>query len=253
MRMRTINKYLNHYGVTFTVGSSSKHSYADYGVYPTTAWPDIPAAQVKTKIIDMPAMDGGLDLSESLTGWPVYKTRKATFTFLVPEERLWEETFTRMRTDLHGRIAQLVRDVEPQYYYSGRLSLEKDKCDRNGGIITVEAQLSPFKWEITNTIDDWLWDPFSFVNGVIRQYGGITVSGTQTVTVVSSPAGGCPVIAVSNLSGTLTVTYNSVTKTITANGNHTFPEFELPHAEEEITFTFAGSATVSIWFRPGVL
>lgn len=250
--MRTINRYRTDYGCTFTVGETSWHSYRDFGLYPI-AWPDIPAAQVKTKFIDVPGMDGGLDLSESLTGWPTYKTRKGSFRFVLTEPRRFDAVMTRIKRCLHGRVCAIVKDEEPEHYYQGRIVVDEMKCEPGRGVITLTAELEPFAWEVTNTIDRWLWDPFNFETGVIRQYGGISVSGSKTVTVVSSPAGGCPTIAVSGLSGSLTVTYDGITKTITGNGNHTFPEFELPHNQEEVTFTFAGSATVSIWFRPGVL
>ena len=85
--------------------------------------------------------------------------------------------------------------------------------------------------------------------GVIRDYGNITVSGTKTVTVVSSPMGGSPIITASEA---MTLTYDGTTYNLAAGANQ-FSTLELPHAEEEVDFTFTGTGTVSIGMRGGYL
>lgn len=243
-----IEKYLSRYGVTFITDAGSFHTAADYGLYPV-AWPDIQAAEVKTSFVDIPGANGSLDLTEALTGFPTYKTRKASFAYLIPDQSLWDATNTRIRTDLHGKQARIITDEDPGYYYAGRVFVEKFDANKTNPVLTITAILDPYKYDLTASDEDWLWDPFSFETGVIRDYGDMTVDGTLTVTVVSSPLGGSPVFTAS---AAMTMTYDGGTYSLVA-GENVFPAIELPHEQTEVTFTFTGSGTVSISFRGGML
>lgn len=260
-----IEKYLTRYGVTFITDAGSVHTAADYGLYPV-AWPDIQAAEVKTSFVDIPGANGSLDLTEAMTGFPTYKTRKASFAYLIPDQSLWDATNTRIRTDLHGKQARIITDEDPGYYYAGRVFVEKFDATKTNPVLTITAILDPYKYDITATNEDWLWDPFSFETGVIRDYGNISVTTTKTVAVVSSPMGGCPVFTFTGHgvddagAGTMTMTYDGETYNL-ALGENVFPEIELPHEQTEVTFTFEFSmvsgggrfGTVSIAFQGGML
>ena len=58
------------YGVTL----GGKHTYRDWGLLPKTR-PTIAPPKVRTNYVDVPGLDGALDLSEALTGRVGYQTR----------------------------------------------------------------------------------------------------------------------------------------------------------------------------------
>lgn len=244
------NMYLNQYGTTFYVDDVGYHSFRDWGLYPHEK-PIISPPKVKTSGESVPGSNTYLDFTEILTGYPTYERRKGTFPFVIFSRKLWDTAYEQMSNAIHGKNVRIIRDEEPGWFWYGRAAVSKVSTSRKGAFfLTVEADLDPFKRSVTNTIDPWLWDPFSFYTGVIRQYGGISVDGTKAVTIVSSPEGGCPIFTVT--SGSLTLTYGSNTYSL-STGNNQFEDIELPHNREEVEMTFTGTGVVSIWFRPGVL
>lgn len=244
----TITKYLTRYGATFITSAGRYHSYKDFGLYPQD-WPNIPPGAVKTHVADVPAADGGIDLSEYPQGFAVFKNRTGVFTFILAERARYASALTAISAALHGREADIVLDEDPGFRYHGRVSVDKMECDRARGIITVKADLEPFKYELTSTVEDWLWDPFDFETGVIREYGEIAVDGETPVTVWSSPVGGIPVITAS---AAMTVAYGGESYSLRA-GRNVVDEIALPRGVEAATLTFTGSGTVSIDFTAGYL
>lgn len=245
----TIVKYTTRYGVTFITDKGEYHTFKDFGMYPT-AWPDIPPAEVKTMFIDLPGADGGLDMSEVTTGYPVYSNREGTFSYVVPREELWDGTLSQVKRALHGRRARIIKDEEPDVYYYGRVSVEKMDVGKARGIVTIKADLEPYAYDMKTAGEDWLWDPFSFETGVIRGYKSITVDGETAVTIVSSALGGYPTITTS--AAGMTVTHDGTTYNL-SKGKNALADIELPRGEEEVELVFTGSGTVSIDYRTGRL
>lgn len=56
--------------------------------------------------------------------------------------------------------------------------------------MTLKFECDPYKYELTATDEDWLWDPFDFEEGVIKEYGNQNVDGTLVLTVIGSPMPG---------------------------------------------------------------
>lgn len=242
------NYYSDHLGTAFTVGSTTHHSFRDFGLYPHEH-PSIPPAKIKTHFVEIPGADGGIDMSELPQGFVTFANRTGTFAFLVAERNRRDAALTDITAAMHGKTAYIVKDEEPEYRYHGRVAVRDLDCDQLKGIITVEADLDPFKYELTSTSEDWLWDPFNLETGVIREYGSITITNSGTVTVISSPVGGIPTITCSTA---MTVTYNGVTYNL-ASGANVIEDIFLPRGVESVTLTFTGTGTVSIDFLPGYL
>ena len=243
-----MNHYAERYGTTFTTSEGSYHSFRDFGLYPHQH-PDIPPAKIKRRYVDIPAADGGIDLSELPQGFTVFENRTGTFPFVVVERSRFDSALTAITAALHGKMAYIIKDEEPNFRYRGRVSVNGLDADSLRGIITVEADLEPFKYELASTTEDWLWDPFNFETGVIREYGNISVNGTKAVTVISSPAGGVPTITAS---AAMTVTYNGETYNL-ASGSNVIDDIYFPRGVESVTLTFNGTGTVGIDFLPGYL
>lgn len=69
-------------------------------------------------------------------------------------------------------------DADKTFYYWGRCTINKFKTDRTLAIITVDCNVEPYKIETNSASEPWLWDVFSFVNGIIH-VNEVKVSGSK--------------------------------------------------------------------------
>lgn len=134
-------------GVTF----GEKHSYIDYGLLMASR-PEIAAPEPKRMTVDIPGMDGVLDLTEANVGETKYENRPLTFRFftLVDIEDS-AELKHRIFQDLHGKKLEIILDEDSNYYYYGRcsVSIENETPQKLNVVVTVDAE--PFKREIAET------------------------------------------------------------------------------------------------------
>lgn len=234
------------WGATFTT-DKARHSYIDLGLLPaerpeiSPPTPDIHSAR---------AIGSNGRLYMQLTDWPTYDAREGRFSYYIPgTDRQRFDRYTAVQTALHGQTGTVILDEDNAFYYSGIFTVDSFAHAEAAGVLTIRAELDPYKYDRYRTDQDWLWDPFSFETGVIREYGGLEVDGSRTVTVISSPAGGWPTVI---LSAAMTVDWDGTSYALAA-GTHELTDIELPHAVEEIPVTFTGSGTASIRFRAGYL
>ena len=104
-----------------------------------------------------------------------------------------------------------------------------------------------YKYEIYDSSGNWLWDPFSFVDGIIRNYGNLEVNGTLELQVIGSAMSIVPEITASTV---MTVEYNGETYELFSGLNY-LPDLEITEGEHIMTFT--GNGTVSVLYRGGSL
>ena len=157
-----------------------KNTWSDWGIIPMKQ-PVFAMPKVKTKIIDLPAGNGVIDLSEAVSGYPVYANRQGSFSFLTPARYTeWLPLFNRITQYLHGQYMQAILEDEPNWYYEGRFSVNQMACDEQHGTIVIDYDVGPYKWENVTMAEPWEWNPFSFVDGVIG-------NGTYVDTSTSPP------------------------------------------------------------------
>lgn len=132
-----------------------KNTYDDFGLIPTSR-PIINPPSPSFSYIEVPGKSGVIDLSESLTGRVTYSNRKGSIEFLVPREKNWSEMYSTLMSFLHGRFMRIVLEDDPLYYYEGRLSINSWNSNKNNSIITIDYDLSPFKYETTNAVDGYI-------------------------------------------------------------------------------------------------
>ena len=225
----------------------NKDLFADFGLVPV-ARPVVAMPKPKTSYVDVSGVDGALDLSETLAGMMLYANREGTWEFMAanryrdPKARLHE-----LSNFLHGRYMRVILEDDPGYYYMGRLTVRPGKLDRGFLRVTIAYNLEPYKYELTSSTEDWLWDPFSFETGIIREYGSLTVDGTLAVTVAGSARPSIPTIT---CSAAMTVAYKGTTYNLAAGANRLT---DIVIGENEAVMTFTGSGTVSIDYRGGWL
>lgn len=169
----------------------SYNSLDDWHLIPDKLPVITPPAQ-KQKFLDIPGANGHLDMSETLTGYPVFDNRTGSLDFIVMNdydgidvsETEWTERFTRIMEFLHGKIIKIVLTDDPGYYYLGRLTVSKLEGGEDNSLLSISYSLDPFKWKLLNTTEDWLWDPFDFENDFIDTdvYSNISVESPNEYT-----------------------------------------------------------------------
>lgn len=236
------------YGATI----NGKHTLRDYGlVIGNTDIVEEPTP--KTNYIDIPGSSHRLDLTETLTGNVAYNSRQLKFSlggFMAPGD--WPEFYSALMNELHGKSVEVVLDNDPLYYYSGRAQLSGFARTGRLGTFTLTVNADAYKYEITSSTDDWIWDTFSFEDGIIREYSDIAVSGSTSKFIDGSDIPVVPVFYISDLSTATSayVTYNGVKHTF-SEGKNRFGDIVIPTAGARLYFY--GTYTMTIEFRGGSL
>ncbi len=144
------------------------NTWDDWHLIPSTR-PVISPPSVRTNYIDIPGRNGSLDLSEVLTGYPLYQDRSGSLKFYVMHDywvddqgnNQWQETYRTIAEYLHGQRLYMQLEDDKSYYYEGRFALDNWTSDEHYSTITIKYVLEPFKWK-TECGTDWLWDYINF-------------------------------------------------------------------------------------------
>lgn len=163
-----------YHSITF----GDKNTWDDWCLIPTLD-PIISPPTVKTNFIDVPGSNGSLDMSEILTGYPVYNNREGSLSFIAMNRSAslqpecnplkFRDLIADIMDYLHGHKMNMVLEDDPDYYYSGRFELENANANINFNEIVIKYILEPYKWSIRSSIDNWVWDTFNFRTGFISR------------------------------------------------------------------------------------
>lgn len=222
-----------------------KKTYDDFGLRLSSIAIGFPEA--KTNLIDIPGVDGSVDLTEAL-GEIAYKNRSMELVFdALGEYEPWHALCTQIANYLHGRRLKVILDTDPYYYYIGRLTLDTSKTNETLHEVVISGDMDPYKYELLSSMDEWLWDPFSFVDGVIRYYKQMSVQGSRTIRI---PGRRKPVVPTITSSAAMTVSFEGKSYVI-RSGIQKVYGIVIREGEQELVFN--GTGTVSIDYRGGVL
>lgn len=244
------------YGVTY----GDKHSFRDWSLWPTSA-PVVSPPEVQTRTVDIPGLDGALDLTTSIDGKVHYKSRKFSHSYkcILPRS-MWAAAYSRILNDIHGKSIRIEPDDDRMYYYTGRATVNAPDYDKKVWRVKIEAEVEPYKLEKTSSDAYWEWDPFEFECGVARQYYSLPVHDSRTTyTVITGRMEVSPFVTVrapGAINCTLEVyaTSPSMLRTYTLTGTYSASVTveSLPEAEYEFTF-YGCEGTANILFRGGSL
>ena len=237
-------------GVTIKVGSSTYHSFADFGLaIGNTNY--IGEPEYDAYYVDVPGRDGFLDLSETIAGRVIYRSRKISIEFGgMGTCNGWDATISNMRNLFHGRTVQLIFDNDPNWYWTGRAEINEFDRFRNMGT---------FKFEIPQA------DPYKYGINLVPDLANISVS--TTVKTITLPITGIhvnPTFVVENLTnlgtnGQLNIrrldSNNNViaSNSVKANGTYRFHNLWY-ESGDKVGLSISGNAgsgsgTVSIVYR----
>ena len=220
-------------------------SHEDWGLKLETIQLSFPEA--KTDQIDVPGANGIIDLTE-VNGQVCYKNRTMTLTFSLDDDYTeWHLLSSRIAKELHGKMIKCILPDDPNYYYEGRFSLDSKKTNDVITDIVITGDVHPFKLDVYSSSEEWLWDPFSFEDGIIRSYHDIEVSGTTSVSVIGSEMTVVPKFI---CSADMDLEFNGSVFHLSA-GETTDYDIILSDGENQLIFT--GQGTVTIEYRGGIL
>ena len=220
-------------------------SHEDWGLKLETIQLSFPEA--KTDQIDVPGSNGVIDLTE-VNGQVCYKNRTMTLTFSLDDDYTeWHLLSSRIAKELHGKMIKCILPDDPNYYYEGRFSIDSKKTNDVITDIVITGDVHPFKMDVYSSSEEWLWDPFSFEDGIIRSYHDIEISGTTSVSVIGSEM---PVVPKFICSTDMDLEFNSSVFHLSA-GETTDYDIILSEGENQLIFT--GHGTVTIEYRGGIL
>lgn len=222
-----------------------KHSN-DYNLVLTNK--EIPLPDIKTNIINIPGTNGSLDLSEVLTGDVSYKNRTLLLKFeYLGTWNTFQSMISKIADDLHGKKIKVIFDIDSNYYYEGRAEIDKLDSSIKNKSLTIKVDAYPFKFENKSSIEDWLWDEFSFEDGIIREYTNLVVNNKLILNIPGRKMSAVPTIITST---NMKVTYNNITYSLEKGENIIT---ELATSESNNYYTFMGNGTITIDYRGGRL
>lgn len=221
------------------------HSYEDFGLILSSKTISFP--KPKTETVNVPHMNGVIDLTDAFDDDVKFENRKLQFKFtLLGKYGDFSSNLTRISDIIHGQVFKIILDDDSTYYYEGRVSLNEFKTDKRTATIVFDCDVYPFKTDINSEAENWLWDTFSFVDGVIYK-NILSVDGTRTETYV----GGREVVVPEFVcSSAMTVTFKSETYNLKAGSNKMYG---IRFIEGDNVLTFNGTGTVAVKYRRGVL
>lgn len=223
-----------------------KHTEDNWGLI----WTDLilSAPEAKTVKVEIAGADGIVDLTEALGGVKFHE-RKAEFDFVLQDRNIetWHKITNEIMNYIHGKRLQIILDTEPEFYYEGRFSVDSQKSDAVHSVIAIVGSVDPYKYEVADSLGDWMWDDFNFETGIVREYNDLQVEGELTVII---PGLRKHVIPVITASAAMTVSYQSKSYELVAGVNKIY---DLALAEGENILTFTGSGAVNIEYRGGSL
>ena len=234
-----------------------KNTWDDWHLIPESRPLFLPP-DVKTDYFDIPGVDFHGDFTEALAGEVLYKARTGSIEFIVMNGyQDWNVIYSEIMNFVHGQRFRVFLEDDLFYYYEGRISVNKWRSEKSYSRIVFDYDVSPYKIEQYSTKDGWIWDPFDFSTGVIREYKDLVVNGTLSVTVVGSRKTTIPKFIATVTGDEIIVTWsgapgkNFSLKTCTVDNPMKFPDIKIKN--NVTTMTFKGNGRVTIDYRGGSL
>ena len=141
--------YNGEHSVKFVNSSNvERNTWTNWHLIPTEK-PVIPMPDYDKNIVEIPGMNGSLDLSTYLTGSPVYRDRQGSITFKYVGEN-FDSDMNTIAQFIHGRKLKLYLTDDPDYYYEGSMSLSSKKADAGYPIVTISYRVGPYKTHRTS-------------------------------------------------------------------------------------------------------
>lgn len=227
------------------------HTIRDFGLLPTAPFLASPPEEQRYEI-EIPGLDGTIDLTESTDGHVHYKNRTLPMPHkcIAPREE-WSAIYSRLLNAVHGRRVKIILDEDKSHYYVGRVSVQPPDLQKKQWYVNITANVDPFKYELYSSTEHWLWDPFDFNNGIAREYDGLEFDGEETIAIPASPAVKIITVEVTEADEAFTLHYGDSDYALAA---YLDKPLILPvPTEGSFDLSFSGAGRISIIFKGGRL
>lgn len=226
------------------------HSYEEWGLKLKSISLGLP--EEKQAFVDVPGMNGQLDLTEAQNGGCVFGLRTLEFVFDARncDYTDWTWLISKVARTIHGGKKKIVLDIDSEYFYVGRCAIDTKKTNEVLAEITVTCKCEPFKMTSTSENGDWLWDPFSFIDGVIRDIAGLAINSPNSWQKVSVYGWAYNEALEIRTSDAMKLRFNNQEYDILA-GTNIMVQFDIQEGENDLYFK--GHGTITIIQRGGML
>lgn len=112
--------------------------------------------------------DGKIQMDASTNRVSKNDVLSLSLSWIHETEYGWQNKYSDIMDYLHGRRMKIILEDDPAYYYLGRFSVNDWNSEKDWSKIVFDYNVDPYKYELFATNEPWLWDPFSFIDGVIR-------------------------------------------------------------------------------------
>lgn len=168
VRVKSGDNYIYRYKV---MGDNIINTLRDWAIVPLGR-PVVNPPEQKLHVIDIPGANGILDLSNSLTKYPVFNNRTGSWAFaILNEDTDTPNAYNKVLNFLQGTDVKVVLEDDRRFYYKGRVYVENvnAKADGTPTEFSLGYDLEPYRLSVDLSTDDWLWDPFNFETDSITQ------------------------------------------------------------------------------------
>lgn len=227
-----------YHSITF----GNRNTWDDWKLIPSSR-PNFASPKVKTNYIEIQGRSGILDMTETLTGFPLYNNREGSFEFYVQNETTpWYELKSTISEYLHGQKLQAVLDDDPDWYYEGRFSVDDWNSHNDGKGSTITIQYSVYPYKLANTLTSLTFEvTSSLVANIYNNLDIMPVCPTMRATA-------------SGMTMTYTEPNDRMQNTVDLSTiNKTYNEVTLYKPSTHGAITFAGTGTVYMSYRNGRL
>ena len=204
-------------------------SYDAWGLFLNSGW-QLESAKPNIIMVDVPAGDGALDMSESLTGYPVYGNRNLKFelVFTQPETE-WDGIRKTVENYCNGQRMNITLPHDQTHYLSGRISTGSLKRDKGVGSFDITAICDPWRYKNDITVVD-------ITIGTTGVYTGVLTNERRRV------------IPEITTSATVDVTINGITESVSA-GTFKFTDLVLTEGDNDLKITGPSGTTATIKYQ----
>lgn len=240
---------------SITIGN--KNTWDDWGLIPTSR-PKFNMPTKKTNYVDIPGGDSSIDLSEALTGYPIYNDREGTFEFYVDMDcsqnagKSWDRIYSDIAKYIHGKTFVAKLDDEctdgltpSGYYYKGVFSLNEwvSNSDGTGSLIKIDYKVKPYKYNINEYETEYIIGPDHTAIG-----SSIDITNTLDIMPVNPTIRSTAAVRM-----TYTDTDGSDTTVQLSTGIRTYNQITFCAVYRSIYIEFNAAATITMSYRNGRL
>ena len=210
-----------------TVMLGGKELFSTYGVDVTAV--RISPPEAKTIYVDVPRMDGQLDLTE-MFGYVRYNQREIVIEGVIRGNyATYNAGLSDLANAVDGQRIPLALSWDANYQYQGRWTIESEKEDAYSAAVTITGLCDPYKYKVPITLTEF------------------SVTTTREITLIN---GRMPVTPSVTTDAEMQVVFNGASYAFSA-GTHIAPGLIL--SEGDNTLTVNGTGTITFQYQEGDL